>query len=146
MFSSPHWLEGNEISPGVQVVSGPVDLNSILSVPSLDDPLFHHHEGHNYSKCQPSRMFLEYEPPVMQAGVLISHTQPLGTGPAFNTGDAPEFSQEFYTTVVVKSTGDHIVLLHNANLGSIQPMSADHNEDFSEAAAQTVHTLTDTWF
>ena len=47
MFSSPHWLESNEISPGVQVVSGPVDLNSISSVPSLDDPLFHHHEGHN---------------------------------------------------------------------------------------------------
>ena len=29
MFSSPHWLEDNEISPGVQVVSGPVNLNSI---------------------------------------------------------------------------------------------------------------------
>ena len=73
-------------------------------------------------------MLLEYEPP-LQAGVLISPTQPLGTGNAFNTGDAPEFSQKFYTTVVVKSTRDHIVLPHNANLGSIQPMSADHNED-----------------
>ena len=95
MFSSPHWLEGNEISPGVQVVSGPVDLNSISSVPSLDDPLFHHHEGHNYPKCRPSRMLLEYEPPLVQAGVLISPTQPLGTGNAFNTGDTPEFSQNF---------------------------------------------------
>ena len=81
----------------------------------------------------------------MQAGVLISPTQPLGTGPAFNTGDAPEFSQKFYTTVVVKSTRDHIVLPHNANLASIQPMSADHNEDFSEAADHTAHTLADTW-
>ena len=81
----------------------------------------------------------------MQAGVLISPIQPLGAGNAFNTGDAPEFSQKFYTTVVVKSTRDHIVLPHNANLGSIQPMSADHNEDFSEAAAHTAHTLADTW-
>ena len=145
MFSSHHWLEGNEISPGVQVVSGPVDLNSISFVPSLDDPLFHHHDGHNYPKCRPSRMLLEYEPPLVQAGVLISPTQPLGTGPAFNTGDVPEFSQKFYTTVVVKSTRDHIVLPHNANLGSIQPMSTDHNEDFSEAAAHTAHTLVDTW-
>ena len=145
MFSSPHWLEGNEISPGVQVVSGPVDLNSISFVPSLDDPLFHNHEGHNYPKCRPSRMLLEYEPPLVQAGVLISPTQPLGTGNGFNTGDAPEFSQKFYTTVVVKSTRDHIVLPHNANLGSIQPMSADHNEDFPEAADHTAHTLADTW-
>ena len=145
MFSSPHWLEGNEISPAVQVVSGPIDLNCISSVPLLDDPLFHHHEGHNYPKCRPSRMLLEYEPPLVQAGVLISPTQPLGTGPAFNTGDAPEFSQKFYTTVVVKSTRDHVVLPHKANLGSIQPMSADHNEDFSEAAAHTAHTLADTW-
>ena len=63
-------------------------------------------------------MLLEYEPSLVQAGVLISPTQPLGTGNAFNTGDAPEFSQKFYTTVVVKSTRDHIVLPHNANLGS----------------------------
>ena len=86
LFSFPHWLEGNDISPGFQVVSGPVDMNSISSVPSLDDPLFHHHEGHNYPK---------YEPPLVQAGVLISPTQPLGTGNTFNTGDAPEFSQSF---------------------------------------------------
>ena len=145
VFSSPHRLEGNEISPCVQVVSGPVDLNSISSVPSLDDPLFHHHEGHNYPKCWPGRMLLEYEPPLVQAGVLISPRQPLGTGPAFNTGDAPEFSQKFYTTVVVKSTRDHTVLPHNANLGSIRPVSADHNEDFSKAAAHTGHTLADTW-
>ena len=46
---------------------------------------------------------------------------------------------------MVKSTRDHIVLPHNANLGSIQLMSADHNEDFSEAADHTVHTLADTW-
>ena len=145
MFSSPHWLEGNEISPGVRVVSGPVDLNSISSVLSFDDPLFHHHEGHNYPKCRPSHMLLEYEPPLVQAGVLISPTQPLGTGNVFNTGDALEFSQKFYTTVVIKSTRDHIVLPHNANLGSIQPMSADHNEDFSDAADHTAHTLADTW-
>ena len=46
---------------------------------------------------------------------------------------------------MVKSTRDHIVLPHNANLGSIQPMSADHNEDFSEAADHTAHTLANTW-
>ena len=90
-------------------------------------------------------MLLESEPPLVQAGVLISPTQPLGTGNAFNTGDAPEFSQKFYTTAVVKSTKDHIVLPHNANLGSIQPMSADYNQDFSEAADHTAHALADTW-
>ena len=47
--------------------------------------------------------------------------------------------------MVVKSTNDHTVLLHNTNLGSIQPMSSDHDQVFSEAADHTAHRLADTW-
>ena len=64
LFSSPQWLEGNKISPGIQVVSGPVDMTSISSVPSFDDPLFTHPRGHNFPKCRPSRMLPDYEPPL----------------------------------------------------------------------------------
>ena len=47
---------------------------------------------------------------------------------------------------MVKSTKDHTVLPHNANLGSIQPFNSNHEQVFSEAADHTAHTLADTWF
>ena len=90
-------------------------------------------------------MLPEYEPPPVQAGVLVSSTQPLDLGNVFVTYDVPDFSLKFHTTVVVKSTKDHTVLPHNANLESIQPMSPDHNQVFSEAADHTAHQLADTW-
>ena len=145
LFSSPQWLEGQEISPGIQVISGPFDLHALSSVPSLDDPLFFKTEGHHYPKCGPSRMVPPFEPPPVQAGVLNSPIQPLDIGNAF-ANDVPAFSTKFYTTVVVKSTKDHTVLPHNANLGSIQPFNSNHEQVFSEAADHTAHTLADTWF
>ena len=145
LFSSPQWLEGQEISPGIQVISGPFDLHALSSVPSLDDPLFFKTEGHHYPKCRPSRMVPPFEPPPVQAGVLNSPIQPLDIGNAF-ANDVPAFSTKFYTTVVVKSTKDHTVLPHNANLSSIQPFNSNHEQVFSEAADHTAHTLADTWF
>ena len=145
LFSSPQWLEGQEISPGIQVISGPFDLHALSSVPSLDDPLFFKTEGHHYPKCRPSRMVPPFEPPPVQAGVLNSPIQPLDIGNAF-ANDVPAFSTKFYTTVVVKSTKDHTVLPHNANLGSIQPFNSNHEQVFSEAADHPAHTLADTWF
>ena len=81
----------------------------------------------------------------MQAGVLNSPIQPLDIGNAF-ANDVPAFSTKFYMTVVVKSTKDHTVLPHNANLGSIQPFNSNHEQVFSEAVDHTAHTLADTWF
>ena len=86
-----------------------------------------------------------FDPPPVQAGVLNSPIQPLDIGNAF-ANDVPAFSTKFYTTVVVKSTKDHTVLPHNANLGSIQPFNSNHEQVFSEAADHTAHTLADTWF
>ena len=145
LFSSPQWLEGNEISPGIQVISGPRDMNAISSVPSLNGPLFFPHEGHNYPKCWPSRMCPPFESPPVQAGILNSPIQPLDIGNAF-AADVPDFSTKFYTTVLVKATKDHTVLPHNANLGSIQPFTSNHEQVFSDAADHTAHTLADTWF
>ena len=120
-------------------------MHALSSVPSLDDPLFFKTEGHHYPKCRPSRMVPPFEPPPVQAGVLNSPIQPLDIGNAF-ANDVPAFSTKFYTTVVVKSTKDHTVLPHNANLGSIQPFNSNHEQVFSEAADHTAHTLADTWF
>ena len=147
MFSSPHWLEGNEISPGVQVVSGPVDLNPISSVPSLDDPLFRHYEGHNYPKCRPSHMLLEYEPLLVQAGVLISPTQPLGTGNAFNTGDAPKFSQKFFTLLLWSSPQGITLSYPTMQIWVLfsQCLLIIMKIFLKQLIIQSAHTLADTW-
>ena len=137
------WLEGKEISPVLQVISGPFDMNAISSGPSLDEPLFSQTEGHNYPKCRPSRMLAPFEPPPVQAGVLNSLVQPLDIGNAFGNA-VSDFLTKFYTTVIVKSTTDYPVLPHNANLGTIQPFTPNHDKIFSEAADHTAATLADT--
>ena len=114
-------------------------------VPSLDEPLFLQTEGHNYPKCRPSCMLPPFEPPPVQAGVLNSPIQPLDIEHAFGNA-VPDFSTKFYTTVIVKSTKDHPVLPHNANLDTIQPFTPNHDKIFSEAAYHTAATLADTWF
>ena len=113
----PQWLEGKEISPGLQVINGFFDMNAISSGPSLDEPLFLQTEGHNYPKCGLSRMLPHFEPPPVQAGVLNSPIQPLDIGNAFGNV-VPDFSTKFYTTVIGKSTKDHPVLPHNPNLST----------------------------
>ena len=83
--------------------------------------------------------------PPLQTGILVSSTQTLDLGNAFSTDYVSEFSTKFYTKVAVKSTKDHTVLPHYANLGSIQPLSSDQDQAFSEAADHTAHQLADTW-
>ena len=129
LLSSPQWLEGKEISPGLQVIRGPFDMNAISSGPSLDEPLFLQTEGHNYPKCRPSRVLPPFEPPSVQAGVLNSPIQPLDIGNAFGTA-VPDFSTKFYTTVIVKATKDHPVLPHNASLGTIKPFTPKNDKIF----------------
>ena len=143
LFSSPQWLEGNEISPGIPVSSGPLDINAISSVPSLNGPLFFPHDGHNYPKYRLGRMCPPFEPPPVQAGILNSPIQPLDIGNAF-AADVLHVSTKFYTTVVVKSIKDHTVLPHNANLMSIQLFTSNHEQVFSDAADHTAHTLAET--
>ena len=145
LFSSPHWQEGHDISPGIQVISGPINMTSISSVPSLDDSLFSGPPVSNYPKCRPGRMLPECEPSPVQAGVLLSPSRPL---PVENilSGEIPDFTEKlFYTTVVIKSTKDQLVLPHNANLGSIQPMTLENQKVFSEAADTTADLLADAW-
>ena len=102
MFSSPYWLEGHDISLGIQIISGPINMNSILSVLSLEDSLFSSPPILNYPKCQPGRMLPECEPSPVQTGVLLSPSQPLPAGNILS-GEIPDFTAKFDTTVVIKS-------------------------------------------
>ena len=144
LFSSPHWLEGHNISPGIQVIGGPINMNSISFVPSLDDSLFSSPPVSNYPKCRPSRILPECEPSTVQAGVLLSPSQLLPVGNILS-GEIPDFTEKVMYTVVIKVTKVHLVLPHNANLGSIQAMTSENDKVFSEAADTTADLSADTW-
>ena len=114
-------------------------MNDISSDPSFYEPLFFKLRVIIIPSVD------RVTPPHVQAGVLNSPIQPLDIGNAFGNV-VPDFSTKFYTTVIVKSTKDHPVLLHNANLSTIQPFTPNHDKIFSEAADHTAATLADTWF
>ena len=117
-------------------------LLTAMPTPSQASSYICLHRGFN--KCRPSRMLPECEPSPVQAGVLLSPSQPLPVGNILS-GELPDFTEKFYTTIVIKSTKDHLVLPHNANLGSIQPMTSENDKVFSEAADTTADLLADTW-
>ena len=88
-------------------------------------------------------MLPEYEPPSVQAGVLVFLTQHLVMLLALMM--FLNFQQRFI--LQWWSSQERITLSypHNADLGSAQPMSSDHHKVFCEAADHTTHRLADTW-
>ena len=72
LFSTPLWLEGGSLSPGVQVVSGPIDLNSLASSPAHSQfpqfPL----PSYNHPKCRPSQPLPEPDLNPIVPGILTS--------------------------------------------------------------------------
>ena len=137
LFSTPLWLEGGSLSPGVQVVSGPIDLHSLSCSPAHSQfpqfPL----PSYNHPKCRPSQPLPEPDPDPNVPGMLTSQdsliSQPV----------APmlDYQQVFYTTVLVRSTKNKTVLPFNANLGVIRSRTSEDDLIWQDAAEQ----LSDTW-
>ena len=93
------WLDGQEVSPGAHVVSGPISLTkaqthvSIVS-PQLTD--FSSFTGSfNHPKCRPSHLIPEPEPVHTEHVHTISHLS-----------DVPDFTTTYQVNVLVRSTPD----------------------------------------
>ena len=137
LFSTPLWLEGGSLSPGVQVVSGPIDLHSLAFSPAHSPfpqfPL----PSYNHPKCRPSQPLPKPDPDPPVPGILTSQdsliSQPV----------APmlDYQQVFYTTVLVRSTKNKTVLPLNANLGVIRSRTSEDDLIWQDTAEQ----LSDTW-
>ena len=136
MFSNSLWLEGNEVCPGVQVISGPISQTCISSQSVIPDPPLALHR--HYPKCRPSRMLPEPEEPPKPNGVLVSQNQS-----ALPDLDPPDFSTILYTTVVVRSTKNKAVLPLNVTVGTIRPQTPVDEVTFLEAAGTTANQPAD---
>ena len=102
VLTFPLWLDGQEISPGAYVVSGPISLTeaqthvSIVS-PHLTD--FSSFTGpFNFPKCRPSQPMPEPEP--VHTGVLSAeHVDTIS-----QLNDIPDFTITYQVNVLVRST------------------------------------------
>ena len=115
-------------------MSGPIYLNSFSSFPAhsqfSDFPL----PSYNHPKCCPSQPLPEANPNPTVHGILTSQdsliSQPV----------AP-IQQVFYTTVLVRSTKNKIVLPLYVNLGVIRSITSADDLIWQDAAEHTAeHT------
>ena len=141
LFSTPLWLEGSSIFPGVNVVSGPIDLKSFASSPVHSQFPQFLLPSYNHPKCRPSQPLPDPDPEPTVSGILTSQdsliSQPF----------APmiDYEQVYYTTVLVRSTQDKTVLPLNANLGVVRSRTSEDDLIWQDAADHTAEQLSDTW-
>ena len=141
LFSTPLWLEGSSIFPGVNVVSGPIDLKSFASSPIHSQFPQFLLPSYNHPKCRPSQPLPDPDPEPTVSGILTSQdsliSQPF----------APmiDYEQVHYTTVLVRSTQNKTVLPLNANLGVVRSRTSEDDLIWQDAADHTAEQLSDTW-
>ena len=120
MVSAPLWLEGNEVCPGVHVITGPITQSCFSSQPIIPEPPPAMH--HNYPKCRPSRMLSEPEPPLQPDGLLASQIPA-----SLSDFELPNFSTVFTTTILAV---DHTVHMWQAPC-ACSPLHPPHPNQMS---------------
>ena len=129
LFNSPLFLQGNNLTPDIHVISGPTSLSnarSILSPPSL--------YSMPNTKCHPSRPKADSDSePVSPPSSPQAHLFP--SAQYFKANSVKELpitdpSKDFFTAIAVHSTKNNTYLSFNANVRFIRPMTNDdkHNQ------------------
>ena len=138
LFSGPLWLEGRQFSPGLQTLSGPINLHSIQQTsPSGNiQHSFFPATQPSHPKCRPSRPL----PPVDNLG-------PAFLAPEVGSPSCEDSSlQRIYTTnVLIHSVNGSAELPFNAALGSIRVQTEPDIFAFQDAANYTAQQLADSW-
>ena len=139
LLSGSLWLEGNQFSPGLQTLSGPINFRALKSNPCSGEKFsaFHPTSSPGFSKCRPSRPI----PEVSQQchGILASR----------NNNGIVEFDandEVFRTNVYIRSTKDSVLLPSNVSLGTIRSANGKDHQDFNEAADYTAKQLSNYWY
>ena len=129
LFSGPLWLEGNRFSPGLETLSGPIDLHSVdnFFFPGETPPPFLTANRPTHPKCRPSRPI----PPADQYCM----------GALFSAGENCVSSAAnpicFQAHILIRSTKGKAVLPSNISLGSIR---TPHAEDIQVMECAINHT------
>ena len=135
VLTSPLRLDGQEISPGVHVVSGPISLTEAQTYVSIVSPQLTHFSlftgPFNYPKCRPSQPMPEPEP--VHTGVLSAeHVDTIS-----QLSDVPDFTTTYQVNVLVCSTRNTASLPMHTTLGKIRAQTSGDSEVFKQAATHT---------
>ena len=123
LFRGSHWLEGGTISPGLSVLSGPIDHSKVVSSPQLG--IVPPSSDHNQPKCNSSS---SSEPPESFQPVLVSMSSDNASVFAL-----PALQETFFTNVVIYSTQANVSLPINASLGVIRTAKLSDTLEFDSA-------------
>ena len=97
LFANQLWLEGSQLVPGVQVLSGPIDLKSLSTSSSLAGFPKFSLPSYNHPKCHPSQPLPEPDLESIQTGILLSQDH-MNSPLDFSDVD---FQEVYETTVLV---------------------------------------------
>ena len=142
LFANQLWLEGSQLVPGVQVLSGPIDFQPLSTSSSLAGFPNFSLPSNNHPKCLPSQPLPEPDLKSIQTGILLSQDH-INSSLDFSDVD---FQEVYQTTVLVQSNRNKVTLPLNSNLGVIRPKTSEDDLIWHKAAEHTAQQLWDSWF
>ena len=142
LFDNQLWLEGSQLVPVVQILSGPIDLKSLSTSSSLAGFPNFSLPTYNHRKCRPSQPLPEPDLESIQTGILLSQDH---VNSPLDFSDV-DFQEVYQTTVLVRSNKNKVTLPLNSNLGVIRPKTSEDDLIWHEAAEHTAQQLSDSWF
>ena len=129
-----------ELVPGVQVLSSPIDFKSPSTSSSLAGFSNFHLPSYNHPKCRLSQPLPEPDLESIQTGILISQDM----NSPLDLSDV-DFQEVYQTTVLVRSNRNKVNLPLNSNLGVIRHKTSEDDLIWHEAAENTAEQLSDSW-
>ena len=138
LLSGPLWLEGTTFSPGLHVLSGPFNLQSIQQFSPTGDflcslystpSLFSSSDKHSFS---------------VSSSNLLCHAVFLSTGSPSSTDDIAS-GRLFTTNILIHSDKGTAYLPHDMAFGSIRSQTPDDLLTYKDASTYTAHHLAESW-
>ena len=134
------WLEGLQVSPDINIISGPIDLQHVPSHLKVSEPEFH-----AKPKCSPSRLLPPYEEPDYIGGFTIPESA-LDSVSQLSDVLHDFDHQIFYTNAMVHTTHNKASLPYNCQLGKLSLMTDNDKDEFEAAADHTAEQLSEGWW
>ena len=134
------WLEGLQVSPGMSIISGLIDLQHASSHLNVSEPEFR-----AKPKCSPSRLLPPYEEPDYIRSFTIPES---ALNSVSQLSDVlPDFDHQiFYTNIMVHTTHNKVSLPYNCQLGKLRLMTDNDKDEFEAAADHTAEQLSEGWY
>ena len=132
--------EGLQVSPGINIISGPIDLQHASSHLNVSEPEFC-----TKPKCSLGRPLPPHEGPDCIGGFTVPES---ALDPASQLSDVlPDFDhQNFYTNVMVHTTHNKASLPYNCQLGKLRLLTDNDKDEFEAAADHIAKQLSEGWY